>query len=440
MTEQLYLHVGAPKSGTTYLQRLLDGNRDTLAAGGVLVVGKRHLDRVHAGMVVREDPRLQDLGPGAQSSWQRLVESIGSWPGPSAVLSYELFAGASAEQAQRALADLAGIDVHVVITARDFGQAVPSAWQERLKFALTTPLEEWEPRPESAGPRAEWGWRTMDPAGVAARWGATLAPDRVHVVTVPRAGSVRRDELWHRFAAACDVDVPGLDLDLERVNESMGVVAAELLRRVTETVAAPIDTSREQALWLRDTLAHSVLSTLGGEPIGITDEQYDDALARSEDSIKRICDAGYAVHGDVEDLRATRPSGRTPGETSDAELLDAAAQTIVKLLVMVRARTRAAAAAPRPDPVQSPEAARSARARFKGVGKRLVQRAATVPLHHEVQRLEARLAAAQAELHEQRALQFRVGELTDLVAELLLPGSAADLSAERLESYREESL
>ncbi len=438
MTEQLYLHVGAPKSGTTYLQRLLDGNRDTLAAGGVLVVGERHLDRVHAGMVVREDPRLQDLGPSARSSWQRLVESIRAWHGPKAVLSYELFAGASEEQAQSALADLAGIDVQVVITARDFGKAVPSAWQERLKFALTTPLEEWEPRPESAGPRAEWGWRTMDPAGVAARWGGTLAPDHVHVVTVPRAGSEPRDELWHRFAAACDLDGPGLDLDLERVNESLGVVAAELLRRVNEKVEAPIDSSREQALWLRDTLAHGGLSSLGSEPIGITDEQYDDALARSEDCIKRICDAGYAVHGDVEDLRATRPSGRTPGQISDAELLDAAAQTIVKLLVMVRARTRKAAPAPRPVP--SPEAARSARARIKGVGKRLVQRAATVPLHHEVQRLEARLAAAQAELHEQRALQFRVGELTDLVAELLLPGSAADLSAERLESYREESL
>jgi hypothetical protein len=439
MTEQLYLHVGAPKSGTTYLQRLLDGNRDTLAAGGALVVGERHLDRVHAGMVVREDPRLQDLGPRARSSWQRLVESIRSWPGPKAVLSYELFAGASAEQAQRALADLAGIDVHVVITARDFGKAVPSAWQERLKFALTTPLEEWEPRPESAGPRAEWGWRTMDPAGVADRWGATLAPDHVHVVTVPPAGTADRDELWHRFAAACDIGVPGLDLDLERVNESMGVVAAELLRRVNEKVTAPLDTSREQARWLRDTLAHGVLSTLGSEPIGITDEQYDDALARSEDSIKRICDAGYAVHGDVEDLRATRPSGRTPGQAGDAELLDAATETIAKLLVLLRERTQPAS--PQPAPAgPAPAPTRSTRTLLATAGKRLVQRAAAVSLRQDVERLEARLAAAQAELQEQRALQLRVGELTDLVAELLLPDSTADVPADRVESYRRDSL
>jgi hypothetical protein len=433
MTEQLYLHVGAPKSGTTYVQRILERNRAALADHGVLVVGADHLDRVHAGMVVREDPRLKDLGPRARSSWQRLVEETRAWGGTKAVLSYELFAGASAEQAERALADLAGIDVHVVVTARDFGKAVPSAWQERLKFALTTPLEEWTPKPESAGPRAEWGWRTMDPAGVAARWGAGLAPDHVHVVTAPRSGSAGKDELWHRFAAACGLDVPALDLDLERVNESMGVVAAELLRRVNEKVTAPIDTNREHALWLRDTLAHGVLSTLGSEPIGITDAQYADALARSEDCIKRVAEAGYAVHGDLDDLRATRPGGRTPGETTDAELLDAATRTIVQLLVLLRERTRTtASAAPVPE--------RSTRARLSTAGKRLVQRAAAVPLRREVERLETRLAAAQAELQQQRALQLRVGELTDLVAELLLPGGAADVPGSRIEGYRKESL
>ncbi|MFA6299205.1 MAG: hypothetical protein WC642_08565, partial [Nocardioides sp.] len=69
MTQRLYLHVGAPKSGTTYLQRVLETNRARLADAGVLVVGDRHLDRIHAAMVVREDPRLESLPERARTSW-----------------------------------------------------------------------------------------------------------------------------------------------------------------------------------------------------------------------------------------------------------------------------------------------------------------------------------------------------------------------------------
>src|SRR5690606_12765964 len=162
MTDRVYVHVGAPKSGTTYLQGVLETNRALLGAAGIRVVGERHLDLVHAGMVIREDPRLERLPATARSAWDRLVAEVRAWEGPVAIISYELLAGASAEQVERALADLTGHEVHVVITARDLAGAVPSAWQERLKFGLTTPLEDWSPRPESAGPRAEWGWRTLD--------------------------------------------------------------------------------------------------------------------------------------------------------------------------------------------------------------------------------------------------------------------------------------
>jgi len=141
VTRTLYLHVGSPKSGTTYLQRILDGNRARLAERGVLVVGKQHVDRVQAALQVREDPRWEKLPADRQDMWGRLVSQVRGWQGDTAVLSYELFSAASAEQARRALAAFDGIDVHVVITARDLARAMPSAWQERLKFGATKPLE-----------------------------------------------------------------------------------------------------------------------------------------------------------------------------------------------------------------------------------------------------------------------------------------------------------
>ncbi|GAB2754063.1 hypothetical protein GCM10027020_02650 [Nocardioides salsibiostraticola] len=434
MTTRVYLHVGAPKSGTTYLQRVLEANRDRLGQAGVLVVGETHLDRIHAAMVVREDPRLEKLPERASQAWTRLVDQIRQWSGEVAIVSYELFAGASADQVSTALADLEGLEVHVVITARDLGLAVPSAWQERLKFALTTPLEKWRPRPESAGVRVEWGWRTLDPSGVAARWGRDLPADRVHIVTVPRERG-DQEELWHRFARACGIDVPALQLGLERVNQSLGVVPAELLRRVNEVVREPISGNREHALWLRDTLAHGVLVDLGREPIGVTDEQFADATARSEAAIAALGKAGYDVQGDLADLTASRPEGRTPGEATDAELLETAVETIVRLLMLLRERTHQRDE--RPGGPSSEEGSRMA-----ALGKGVVRRVTAPRVEGRAEELRARIADLEAQVAADRGLHLRVAELTDVVTELLLPVKAADgrVAAKALHRYRDESL
>ncbi|WP_372728868.1 DUF6752 domain-containing protein [Nocardioides sp.] len=436
MTARVYLHVGAPKSGTTYLQRVLEQNRTVLADAGVLVAGERHLDRIHAAMVVREDDRLESLPPRASEAWQRLVTEIRDWRGEVAILSYELFAGASAAQAQAALADLDGIETHVVITARDFGRAVPSAWQERLKFALTTRLEDWKPKPGKAGTRSEWGWRTMDPSGVAARWGSGLPPERVHVVTVPgEAGDGQ--ELWRRFAAACRIDVPALDPVVERANESLGVVAAELLRRVNEKVRAPITGNREQALWLRDTLAHGILVDLGREQIGVTDEQFADAEKRSRKAIAALAEAGYDVQGDLADLRASRPDARLPGDATQAELLDAAVETIVRLLLLVRERTHERDAKQGVPGVLAEDGSRLA-----AVGKGMLRRVTAPRLERRADDLRARIADLEAEVARSRALHLRVAELSDVVTELLLPAQDTDgrVTAKALNTYRNDSL
>ena len=305
--------------------------------------------------------------------------------------------------------------MHVVITARDLGKSVPSAWQERLKFALTTPLERWRPRPETAGVRAEWGWRTMDPAGVAARWGATLPPERVHVVTVPReARRIGRSDLWRRFAAACGLDAPRPELDFQRVNESLGLVAAELLRRVNERIREPITGNREQARWLRDTLAHGILAELGREPIGLTDEQFADA-ERPGRGGRRGGRGGRLRRAAATsaDIAASRPAARTPGDATDAELLESALETIVRLLLLVRERTRELKAAAATGPADGP--------RVLAFGKGVVRRVTAPRVDRRHEDLRARIAELEARVGESRRLHLRVAELSDVVTELLLP-------------------
>jgi hypothetical protein len=426
MTKRIYLHVGTPKSGTTYLQSILRGNKDQLEQHGVLVAGKSHVEVVNAGLVIREDPRAEELlDAHERGAWERIAREIREWSGPVAILSYELLGAATTKQARRAIADLGGAEVHVVITARDFARAVSSAWQEQLKFALRVPLENVAPKP-----RAEFGWLTLDPRGQANRWGGELPPERVHIVTVPRRGAAP-DELWRRFAAACDIDVPGLDLSDPTPNESLGAPAAELLRRVNGHLEEPFTNNREHARWLRDVLAHQVLVPLGGESLGITDEQYERWSRRSAEAIEALREAGYDVQGDLEDLRASRPVGRSPSEVPDSELLDTAVRAIVSLLGLVREQTMIATGE---DP--------AGRSRPRAFARKVLRRATRPVADRELERMSRRIEELEAQVQASRSLHQRVAELDDIVTSLLLPSGRGGNKAirEAINKYRKESV
>lgn len=440
MTQVVYLHVGGPKSGTTFIQQVLEHNAATLAGAGVLVVGPR-LELIHAAMAVRGDRRLDDLPAAARDAWDRVTEQVREWQGTSAIISYELFANASAEQVRTALTRLEGIEVHVVISARDLGKAIASSWQEQLKFGITKPLESWSP-PEETAADSEWGWRTMQPANVAARWGADLPAERVHVVTVPPQAA--SDELWHRFASATGLDaVEGLDLGVERVNESLGVVEAELLRRVNAAIDGRIRGGRQRSLWMRDLLAHTILAPIGREPIGLTDAQAEEAATQAESAIAAIAAAGYVVHGDLDDLRPRPAEARTPAEVDDTEVAGSAALALADLLVWARAagadvRTPAPA-----DAAEGPSDRRSrAAAEVKGALRGSLARLATPVRDRRVAGLERRIAELEAQVEASRALHLRVATLSDVVAQLLLPASQQDdeITMRALRTYRDRSL
>lgn len=442
MTTKLCLHVGGPKSGTTFLQNVLQHNEQTLADSGVLVVGPR-IDLIHAAMVVRGDKRLEGLPQAARGAWQRIVAQIRAWEGHSAIVSYELFAGASAEQARAALDDLDGIEVHVVVSARDLGKAIPSAWQERLKFGLTKPLRRWQP-PAEADAHSEWGWRTMQPANVAARWGGSLPAERVHVVTVPadRADSTL---LWSRFAEACGIaDIADIDLTIDRANESLGVVEAELLRRVNRALDGRLVGGRQKSLWLRDVFAHRILAPIGREPIGLTDDHQASAQDQAETAIAAIQAGGYAIHGDLDDLRPERQEARLPHEVTEAELVESAALALADLLVWARE----AGADPRADRAESVGSSEEQPGEHgllgpaKRIARSTASRMAKGTKDRRARGLERRIAELEAEVRKQRGLQRRVAALQDLVQQLLLPASQqdAELTASMLRAYRKRSL
>jgi hypothetical protein len=329
MARRVFFHVGTLKTGTTYLQRVMWENRDRLRAAGTLFAGDYYHDRVWATQTVRD---MHQPHERAASAWDRMVEQINAFDG-DAIVSHEFFGGADHQQAAEAMARVAPAEVHVVATARDLVGIFPAMWQEQVKFGHTVPFADYDPLPLDVPPRRHWSWRTIDVADVLRRWTVSVPAQRVHVVTMPPPGSPR-DLLWERFAEACGFDPAVASLDLQPVNESMGVAEAELLRRVNLGLHEELKPVPEPARWVRGYLGLEVLAPRRGEKLRVSSERAKALLDRSREIADQLREAGYHVVGDLDDLLGPSdpPTSRQPEEVEDPELLEVALDVINTML------------------------------------------------------------------------------------------------------------
>lgn len=353
----VYLHIGLPKTGTTYLQTILWQNRPALREAGLLVPGRERRDHLWSSLVVREDPKLGVRPERASQSWEVVRRELEAWPGDG-VVSHEFFCSASAEQAQRMVDQLAPAEVHVVVTAREPLGLFTSSWQESLKNQGVIPIDDYG-RGVSDDPGKIWDWRALDLGLVLERWGSVVPPEQVHVVTTPPPGSPRA-ELWARFCGVLGLDPAVVDITGSFPNESMGVVEAETLRRINEQLRG-FDTPRERGIWIRTFLADERLVPREGEKFWPGTEQIDDCRARGRAAVDRIVAAGYDVVGDLDSLLVPDElePRRHPSSVSDAEIADVAIATVAQLMRDVRERSEAADA--RPDQQAEPSGGRGRR-------------------------------------------------------------------------------
>ena len=261
MAGRVVLHVGLPKTGTTYLQSIAWANKQALRDQGVRVPGLGPRQHQWASSVVRQEQGIDRRHRDAHRAWAELTREAAEWPG-TVLISHEFFAGASEEQVRRALADLGNAEVHVVVSAREIVGLVTARWQEWVKNGATGPIDSYPPG-EGGDPGDEWGWDTNDLAGVLRRWGSTLPPAQVHLVTLPGRDEPK-DALWRRFAGLLEIDPDTADTTASQPNESLGVVEVELLRRINPHLgefSAPVD----KGVWIRGYLAQEKLVPRNGE-------------------------------------------------------------------------------------------------------------------------------------------------------------------------------
>jgi hypothetical protein len=300
VTARIFLHVGSPKTGTTFLQQVLWSQRDLARELGLLLPMRSFHDHFLGTLDVREVTEPPAAPPQAAGMWKRLVEQAEGWDGPS-LISHELFAGATAEQASSAMSAFGpDSEVHLVLTVRDLVRQIPAEWQEHVKHRATFTFPDFIADLRREDPDT-WFWRVQDFADVLERWGAGLPPERVHVVTVPPAGTPPT-VLWERFAGLLGIDPAPFDLGVARANTSLGYEQAELLRRVNAALGERLPRPGPYPGVVKDLFAQQILVQRQGAKLALEGEALTFAVEKSAESAERLAKRGYSVVGDLDEL------------------------------------------------------------------------------------------------------------------------------------------
>jgi len=336
------LHVGSPKTGTTFLQQVLWSQRGLAERQGVRLPLDSFNDHYLASLDIRGLARPPHPAR-AQGMWARLVSDSERWPRTS-VISHELFAAADATQAKRATSSFGpGTEVHVVLTVRDLLRQLSAEWQEHVKHRSTLRFEEFVSSVrEQSGSRKGWFWLVQDYVGVLERWGAGLPASQVHVVTVPPSGAPQ-SLLWERFAGLLGLDAATFDTSGSRANTSLGLEQAELLRRVNAALGDRLPLPGPYPVIVKDVLAHRVMAARAGSPLRLAREDIEFAAEESRRLAEGLAAAGVDVVGSLDDLLVDVDAAETDAASAgyepppDADLLEESVQVLADLLVDVAA-------------------------------------------------------------------------------------------------------
>ena len=354
-TRRVFLHIGAIKTGTTYIQTVLRENRERLIEEGVLFPGRRWRNQVRAVEDVLRLGRTRDGRPmPSPRPWPRLVEEIGSFGGDTAVVSMEWLSYARPAQVRSIVSSLAPAEVRVVLTLRDATATVPAVWQTGVHNGSTVSWPRFA-RGVRAAPRfpstsARYAplvgtralGRTQDARFILRSWAGQLGAEGVDVVTVPAEGEPPQ-LLWARFASAIGVPPELCRPPESPANTSLGLASTELLRLVNAHVKHLPKVDYETTV--KEQLALRILSQRRScEPSLEMDRSTNRAALQWNQLTRRaVAASGCTVVGDLTDLpvEASDPALRSgPFQVDPEDLLAAAGDAVDGLQALVRRRTR----------------------------------------------------------------------------------------------------
>ena len=339
----VYLHIGLQKTGTSYLQGILWNSKGELGRQGLDLVPGSKRETFHLRLSARGHYNPEIDPPGAARALDRLPGQLGAARGDRALITEESLAPAPLDQIARLLKACGNREIHLLLTLRDLGRQIPSAWQQAIQAGSLESYEEYLTNMrQTQGDALNKFWSSKDVAAILERWSAYVPSERIHLVTVPPSGS-DPELLLHRFCEVLDVDHTMLKRELTAPNPGIGYVQAELLRRVNARLA-PLDRSRDVygpigKAWF----AGTVLSQQKGPSIRIPAAHADWIRGLSKRYSDAIRTGGYHVVGDLADLDPETSAFDAAGDVvtleqvSDAAV-DALAAILAERMEMLRLR------------------------------------------------------------------------------------------------------
>ncbi len=304
----MLLHIGVHKTGTTAVQTALANCRDILGTWDVRYPGRLMAHREIASSVMGRPLgwRTDGAKPPKPGLWEQTVSDAHAYGGAT-VISSEFFAESPDDVVERIVRDVGADRLQVVVTLRNLGKLLPSAWQQNLKSGFETPYLAWVRRmlfQDDEATRNTIFWRRHRHDLLVERWVAAVGADRVTVVVVDDRD---RPGIFHRFE-----DLLGLPRDTlynrrgEVSNRSMTLAEAAFLRRLNVAVGGAAGwrayPNRVQAFMVKGLVEGR--TPKADEPRLATPQwALDRAAEIAGDMVDRIEDSGARIVGDPQVLR-----------------------------------------------------------------------------------------------------------------------------------------
>lgn len=332
MARRVFLHIGPPKTGTSFLQQAWYQHRSDMAERGLLYPGVAREEQFQAcAVAVGKRTVVDQMRPEGLRAWDRLTGKIEQWEG-DALLSSEHYALGRTAAVAPIMERLHAVaeEVHLVAGARDLARQIPADWQQTVKQGSVSTFEEfWRNLAEKE--RTTF-WFHQDLPTLLQRWGSTLPPERVHLVVHGRPGTPH-DALWRNMCSVLGIE-PDFLGPVARTNESLNAVQVELIRRMNIAMGdARSDLATKRSM--RSLIGAKVFADdADSARLALPVEATEWLVTRSRRMVDEVRAMGLHVVGDLDDLLvpAEPTTGRVPDVVDDAEISALAPAIIARLV------------------------------------------------------------------------------------------------------------
>lgn len=333
MPRDLYLHVGASKSGTSSLQVGLRASRRALAKQGLGLPYASRTERASRVLrplgweVVEGFPREVD-----QRRLDRTVEGLARFPGDRLLVTSEDLAELDEERIEALVGRverLTDLRVHVVVTIRDWSRTLPSDWQQQLKRRMTTDYETYLAQVrDGAGPDARIFRMRQDLASICSRWATQVPAERIHVVPIGTPGQ-DSDTIFREVAAIVGVDDAAIERPARSVNTSYGFLECEVLRRLNASLGPRLGNIRtEYNPGVRRILAKGALDRASQQRVTLPPEHLPWVQQEMRRQVRAVRELGVQERSDLDRLVPGADAAKPLPTIDDAELARVAIETL----------------------------------------------------------------------------------------------------------------